>query len=141
MVTAAHSGDLRSRVAEEILAGASQRQAAERFKVSPASAGRWAQLQPDRWRSAPAAGRQEPLTVGAACGLAAGSDQRGAGSDAGNDRAAAIDKSWTEDFGCRRSPLLQTSHHCLQKALHAAESEPARRRSGARALEGQPGEP
>lgn len=44
MGTAAHSDDLRSRVVEEILAGASRRQAAERFKVSPASAVRWAQL-------------------------------------------------------------------------------------------------
>src|SRR6478752_7094855 len=44
MGTRAHSGDLRSRVVEEILAGASRRQAAERFKVSAASAVRWAQL-------------------------------------------------------------------------------------------------
>lgn len=44
MGTAAHSNDLRSRVVEEILAGASRRQAAERFKVSAASAVRWAQL-------------------------------------------------------------------------------------------------
>src|ERR1035437_5183552 len=39
-----HSDDLRSRVVEEILAGASRREAAERFKVSAASAVRWAQL-------------------------------------------------------------------------------------------------
>ena len=44
MGTTAHSDDLRSRVVEEILAGASRRQAAERFKVSAASAVRWAQL-------------------------------------------------------------------------------------------------
>jgi len=44
MRTAAHSDDLRSRVVAEILAGASRRQAAERFKVSAASAVRWAQL-------------------------------------------------------------------------------------------------
>src|ERR1035438_742136 len=44
MGTTAHSDDLRSRVVEEILAGASRRHAAERFKVSAASAVRWAQL-------------------------------------------------------------------------------------------------
>lgn len=44
MGTSAHSDDLRSRVVAEILAGASRRQAAERFKVSAASAVRWAQL-------------------------------------------------------------------------------------------------
>src|SRR5450432_4571577 len=42
--TTAHSDDLRSRVVAEVLAGASRRQAAERFKVSAASAVRWAQL-------------------------------------------------------------------------------------------------
>src|SRR3982074_3979453 len=44
MGTTAHSADLRSRVVEEILSGASRRHAAERFKVSAASAFRWAQL-------------------------------------------------------------------------------------------------
>ena len=44
MGTTAHSDDLRSRVVEEILAGASRREAAQRFKVSAASAVRWAQL-------------------------------------------------------------------------------------------------
>ena len=44
MGTTAHSDDLRSRVVAEILAGASRREAAERFKVSAASAVRWAQL-------------------------------------------------------------------------------------------------
>ena len=44
MGTTAHSDDLRLRVVAEILAGASRRQAAERFKVSAASAVRWAQL-------------------------------------------------------------------------------------------------
>jgi transposase len=41
MGTTAHSNDLRSRVVGEILAGASRREAAERFKVSAASAVRW----------------------------------------------------------------------------------------------------
>jgi hypothetical protein len=44
MGTIPHSDDLRSRVVAEILAGSSRRQAAKRFKVSAASAVRWAQL-------------------------------------------------------------------------------------------------
>src|SRR3982074_2891693 len=40
----AHSDDLRSRVVAEVLAGASRGRAGERFKVSAASAVRWAQL-------------------------------------------------------------------------------------------------
>lgn len=42
---AAHSRDLRLRVVAEIAAGLSRRQAAARFKVSPSSAIRWAELQ------------------------------------------------------------------------------------------------
>ena len=38
---AAHSEDLRSRVVAEVAAGSSRRQAAARFRVSPASAVRW----------------------------------------------------------------------------------------------------
>src|SRR5450759_5104209 len=71
--------------------------------------------QPDRWRSAPAAGRQEPLTVGAACGLAAGPDQRGTGSNAGSYCAAAVGRCWAEDFVGRCSSLLQAAHDHLQK--------------------------
>ena len=40
----ARSEDLRARVVAEVAAGSSRRQAAERFKVSPASAVRWVQL-------------------------------------------------------------------------------------------------
>jgi transposase len=41
----ARSEDLRARVVAEVAAGSSRRQAAERFKVSPASAVRWVRLQ------------------------------------------------------------------------------------------------
>lgn len=44
MGTKAHSDDLRIRVVAEVLAGASRREAAERFRVSAASAVRWVQL-------------------------------------------------------------------------------------------------
>src|ERR1035437_7604676 len=60
-------------------------------------------------------GRQEPLTVGAACGLGAGLDHRGTGPDAGSDRAAAVGRSWAEDFGGRGSSLLQAARDHLQK--------------------------
>jgi len=40
------SGDLRERVIEAVEAGASRREAAERFEISPSSAVRWLQ----RWR-------------------------------------------------------------------------------------------
>lgn len=42
---AARSVDLRERVVAEVLAGASRRQAAARFKVSPSSAIRWTALE------------------------------------------------------------------------------------------------
>jgi transposase len=42
----AYSGDLRERVIEAVAAGASRREAAERFEVSVASAVKWLQ----RWR-------------------------------------------------------------------------------------------
>ncbi len=41
---AAHSSDLRDRVVAEVAAGWSRRQAAARFRVSPSSAIRWAEL-------------------------------------------------------------------------------------------------
>src|SRR5487761_2680902 len=62
-----------------------------------------------------ASGRQEALTVGAACGLAAGPDHRGTGPDAGSDRAAVVGRSWAEDFGGRHSSVLQATRDHLQK--------------------------
>jgi transposase len=41
------SGDLRERVIEAVEAGASRREAAERFEISPSSEVRWLQ----RWRA------------------------------------------------------------------------------------------
>jgi transposase len=46
-VPKAYSGDLRERVIEAVEAGASRREAAERFEVSAASAVKWLQ----RWRA------------------------------------------------------------------------------------------
>jgi hypothetical protein len=72
-------------------------------------------LQPDGRRGSSTEGRQEPLTVGAACGLAVGFDHRGTGPDAGSDRTAAVGRSWPEDFRGCGSSLLQTARHHLQK--------------------------
>ena len=109
------SDDLRSRVVAEILAGATRRQATERFKVSAAPAVRWAQLhsQTGGVQPRPRGGKsRSPLKP---CGLAAGAYSRGTGSDAGSYCAAAIGRCWAENFGGCGSSLLQTPHHYLQK--------------------------
>jgi transposase len=49
----AHSEDLRQRVVAEVLAGASRRQAAERFKVGISSAIRWVSLKEETGAVAP----------------------------------------------------------------------------------------
>lgn len=48
-----YSGDLRERVIEAVTAGASRREAAERFEISPSSAVRWVQCWHETGRSAP----------------------------------------------------------------------------------------
>jgi len=116
MGTTAHSDDLRSRVVGEILAGASRREAAERFKVSAASAVRWAQLysQTGGVGPRPRGGKsRSPLEPHAAWLLDL--THRGTGPDAGSDRTAAVGRSWAEDFGGRGSSLLQTARDHLQK--------------------------
>lgn len=60
---AAHSEDLRSRVVAEVAAGSSRRQAADRFRVSPASAVRWTKLeaQTGSVSAKPRLGKTSPL--------------------------------------------------------------------------------
>lgn len=48
-----YSGDLRERVIEAVMAGASRREAAERFEISPSSAVRWMQSWRKTGRCAP----------------------------------------------------------------------------------------
>ena len=48
-----YSGDLRERVIEAVTAGASRREAAERFEISPSSAVRWVQCWHEAGRCAP----------------------------------------------------------------------------------------
>ena len=142
MGTTAHSDDLRSRVVAEVLAGASRRQAAERFKVSAASAVRWAQLHGRTGGVDPRPrGGKSRSPLEATFGLAAGFDHRGTGPDTGSDRAEALGRSWAEDFGGRGSSLLQAARDHLQKNAARRRTGPARRIPGSRTLEGKPGEP
>src|ERR1700716_3188639 len=98
------------------LAGASRRQAAERFKVSAASAVRWAQLHGRTGGVDPRPrGGKSRSPLEATFGLAAGFGHRGTGPDAGSDRAEALGRSWAEDFGGRGSSLLQAARDHLQK--------------------------
>src|SRR5450759_4598274 len=112
MGTIAHSDALRSRVVAGLLEGASRRQAAERFKVSAASAVRWAQLysQTGGVGPRPRGGKsRSPLEPHAVWLL----DLTTAEPDliAGSDRAAALGRSWAEDFGGRSSSVLQAALH------------------------------
>ena len=72
-----YSGDLRERVVEAVKAGASRREAAERFEVSVSSAVKWLQ----RWRESrsaapkPRGGRISPLEEFAAVILALVAEQ------------------------------------------------------------------
>ena len=142
MGTRTHSGDLRSRVVEEILAGASRRQAAERFKVSAASAVRWAQLhsQTGNVSPRPRGGKsRSPLEPHAAWLL----DLTTAEPDL---TLEAIVQRLLADLGLKTSEAAVRrffKRHAITFKKNAARRRagPARRRSGARALEGQPGEP
>src|SRR5262245_34659459 len=81
-----YSDDLRERVIEAVVAGASRREAAESFSLRASSAVRWLQ----RWydtgnaRAKLSGGSTSPL--GGARGMAVGSGSRATGSDLGRDR-------------------------------------------------------
>jgi len=72
-----YSGDLRERVIEAVTAGASRREAAERFEVSASSAVRWMQCWGETGRSAPKprGGSTSPLEAHAAQILALVAEQ------------------------------------------------------------------
>jgi transposase len=72
-----YSGDLRERVIEAVAAGASRREAAERFEISPSSAVRWIQCWCETGRSAPKprGGSTSPLEEHAAQILALVAEQ------------------------------------------------------------------
>jgi len=78
-----YSAEMRERVIARVESGASRREAAEHFEISPSAAVKWLQ----RWRDAgsstakPHGGSTSP--VGEAGELAAGLDCQAAGFDAG----------------------------------------------------------
>jgi transposase len=142
MGTGAHSDDLRSRVVEEILAGASRRQAAERFKVSAASAVRWAQLhsQTGGVHPRPRGGKsRSPLEPHAAWLLELIGAEPDLTLEAIVQRLLAGLGLKTSEAAVRR--FFKRHKITFKKNAARGRARPARRGSGARALEGQPGEP
>ena len=70
--------DLRERVLETVEAGASRREAAERFEVSASSAIKWMQRWHENRKRRSQAERRQRLSAGGARGLAADADCRAA---------------------------------------------------------------
>jgi transposase len=141
MGTAAHSDDLRSRVVEEILAGASRRPAADRFKVSAASAVRWAQLhsQTGGVQPRPRGGNsRSPLEPHEVWLLKLTSAEPDLTLETIVQRLLAGLGLKTSEAAVRR---FFKRHTITLKKRCTPPSRTARLRSGARALEGQPGEP
>ena len=77
------SEDLRERVLEAVMAGASRREAAERFEISASSAVKWLQRFDETGSIAAKPTGGEHLCLGGARGLSVGSDCRAIGYDAG----------------------------------------------------------
>jgi len=138
----ARSEDLRARVVAEVAAGLSRRKAAERFKVSAASAVRWAQLQAQTGGISPrkrGGKSRSPLEPHAAWLLALVADETDLTLETYKARI-------TDGLG------IETSLRSIQRffARHeiSFKKNSARRRTGqagrgrgARALEGGPGQP
>jgi transposase-like protein len=83
-----YSGDLRERVIEAVAAGASRREAAERFEISPSSAVRWIQCWCETKVCAETA-RGKYFSAGGARGADIGSGGRTTGLDLGGDNFGA----------------------------------------------------
>ena len=139
---AAHSEDLRSRVVAEVAAGSSRRKAAERFKVSPASAVRWTSLEA-RTGSVKARppGRRghSPLEIHGAWLL----DLVAKEPDL---TLAEIEQRLLEGLGLKiteRSIRRFFTRHGVSYKKNAARlrADAARRGRSAGALEGRPGQP
>lgn len=138
---AAHSEDLRSRVVAEVAAGSSRRQAAARFKVSPASAIRWTQLaaQTGSVSARPRGGKVSPLEPHADW-------LKDLVAQAPDLTLAEIEQRLLEGLGLKiteRSIRRFFKRHAISYKKNAARlrADAARRGASARALESQPGEP
>ena len=140
MGTTAHSDDLRSRVVAEILAGASRRQAAERFRVSAASAVRWAQLHSQTGGPRPRGGKsRSPLEPHAAWLLDLTTAEPDLTLEAIVQRLLAGLGLKTSEAAVRR--FFKRHAITFKKNAARRRTGPARHIPGARTLEGKPGEP
>src|ERR1700732_2999297 len=139
---AAHSEDLRSRVVAEVAAGSSRRKAAARFKVSAASAVRWAALEAAtgsvsaRRRHGE---RRSPLEVHGAWLKALVAKEP-------DLTLAELELRLFDGLGLKiteRSIRRVFKRHAISYKKNAAplRADAARRGRSARALEGRPGEP
>lgn len=142
MGTIPHSDDLRSRVVSEILAGSSRRQAAKRFKVSAASAVRWAELhgQTGSVSPRPRGGKsRSPLEPHAAWLLDLIAAEPDLTLDAIVQRLLAGPELKTSEAAVRRFFKRHAITFKKNAARHRTGS--ARRGPGPRMLEGKPGKP
>jgi len=129
-------------VVEEILAGASRRQAAERFKVSAASAVRWAQLhsQTGNVSPRPRGGKsRSPLEPHAAWLLDLTTAEPDLTLEAIVQRLLAGLGLQTSEAAVRR--FFKRHAITFKKNTARGRTGSARRIPGARTLEGKPGEP
>jgi transposase len=138
---AAHSEDLRSRVVAEVAAGSSRRQAAARFKVSPASAIRWTTLeaQTGSVRARPRGGKSSPLEPH-------GGWLKDLVAKEPDLTLAEIELRLLDGLGQKiteRSIRRFFKRHAISYKKNAARlrADAARRGRSARALEGRPGQP
>jgi Homeodomain-like domain len=118
-----YSVDLRARVIEDVETGASRREAAERYGISPSVVVIWVQRF-EETGSLQQSQAAAVLAAGAARGVSAGSDCQPAGPDAGRDRRG---DAQTPD---RRQPqrgvaVFRSPQHRLQKNSDAVEQKRA----------------
>src|ERR1700745_1508768 len=111
----AYSCDLRERVITAVETGASRREAAERFEVSVASAGKWLQRWYQQRERRPEAARREHFAAGRVLGRDFGSDRPAAGPDLGRNgcrTAQATDQNQPQFALAFSRP---TQHHFQKK--------------------------
>src|ERR1035437_9947661 len=139
MGTTAHSDDLRSRVVGEILAGASRREAAERFKVSAASAVRGAQLYSRTGGVGPRGKSRSPLEPHAAWLLDLTTAETDLTLEGMVQRRLAGLGLKPSEAAVRR--FFKRHAITFKKNAARRRTGPARHIPGARTLEGKPGKP
>jgi len=119
-----YSGDLRARVIEEIVTGASRREAAERYGIS--ARGDLGAAVRSNWERRGKAEWRQHISAGRARGISASLDCCTTGPDAGRGRCgdgAARDRGQPQ----RRLAFLRSPQHQLQKKLCTPRSKSARK--------------